>query len=91
MGKVKCGYIDSDNSSCGKDSRYWSYLIVRNETAKSWVGLCGTCDKREGRSSLMSLGWSKDDSMRQEREPGYTPFVLEKQKLDIPAGFRGSW
>ena len=79
MAKSICEYIDPrSNTQCHKNTRYWLKLRIHKEDIKRWVGLCGTCDRREGRRNLIDLGWSLDDTIKWEKDPDYNPIIIAR-------------
>ena len=72
-----CDYIEPQENRRGHRSGYYGRrLQIHGEGKPRWVQLCRTCDRREGRRRLITLGWSLDDAIKWEKRPERVPTEL---------------
>ncbi len=72
MASSKCKNTLSNGVQCHRQARYalnkLELDLSRGDT-KTWLDVCGTCDRQVGRYNLMIQGWSIKEAMQCERNP----------------------
>lgn len=88
MASNKCNNTLSNGVQCHRQARYALNkldLSLSDGDVRTWLEVCGTCDRQIGRHNLMLQGWTIEEAIKCERTPDMQPptNALPHEKLTV--------